>query len=129
VASSHPLAFSAALLAGLSLVGAPGLISFPPLWALLQELLSAPSTGSLSILLPVSLFLSLTAGVVSVFRFARPMLQFSVSLPLSVEKSRSIRFFLLGSIFLLVFLGLVPQVYLPWVAKSANAFVNIMGTH
>jgi hypothetical protein len=55
-------------------------------------------------------------------------LHFSLSLPLSVEQSRSLQIFLVGSIFLLVFLGLFPQLYLPWIARSANAFVNIMGT-
>jgi NADH-quinone oxidoreductase subunit N len=128
VASTRPLAFSAALLSGLSLVGAPGLISFPPLWALLREINLRAITGSLGILLPLSLLVSLAAGVLSVFRFARPMLHFAVSLPMSIEQSRSLRVFLLASIFLLVFLGLFPQAYLPWVAKSANAFVNIMGT-
>jgi formate hydrogenlyase subunit 3/multisubunit Na+/H+ antiporter MnhD subunit len=127
-AATHPLAFSAALLSGLSLVGAPGLISFPPLWALLKELTSDVSAGSLGLLLPFSLLLSLMAGVLSVFRFARPMLHFTVTLPLSVEKSRSLRVFLLASIFLLLFLGLFPQAYLPWVARSANAFVNIIGS-
>jgi formate hydrogenlyase subunit 3/multisubunit Na+/H+ antiporter MnhD subunit len=127
VAFTRPLAFSAALLSGLSLVGAPGLISFPPLWALLRELTVDSASGSLGLLLPLSLLLSLAAGVLSVFRFARPMLHFTVALPLSVEKSRSLLVFLLASIFLLVFLGLFPQAYLPWVANSANAFVNIMG--
>jgi formate hydrogenlyase subunit 3/multisubunit Na+/H+ antiporter MnhD subunit len=128
VAATHPLAISAALLSGLSLVGAPGLISFPPLWALLRELTDNSISGSLGLLVPISLLLSLAAGVLSVFRFGRPLLHLAVSLPLSVEKSRSLRVFLLASIFLLVFLGLFPQAYLPWVAKSANAFVNIMGT-
>jgi hypothetical protein len=127
VASSRPLAFSAALLSGLSLVGAPGLLSFPPLWVLLREFAAIPPARSLGIILPLALLFSLIAGVVSMYRFARPMLQFSVSLPLSVEQSRSLRFFLLGSIVLLVTLGLFPQLYLPWVAKAANAFVNIMG--
>ncbi|MBN2084232.1 MAG: hypothetical protein JW748_03340 [Anaerolineales bacterium] len=129
VASTRPLAFSAALLSGLSLVGAPGLISFPPLWALLRELAGASASGALGLLLPLSLLLSLAAGVLSVFRFARPMLTFAVSLPLSVEKSRSLRAFLLASLFLLVFLGIFPQIYLPLMANSANAFVNIMGTN
>ncbi|MGB7537822.1 MAG: proton-conducting transporter membrane subunit, partial [Anaerolineales bacterium] len=112
VASTHPLAFSAALLSGLSLVGAPGLISFPPLWALLRDLSANSYSDSLGLLPPIALLLSLSAGVLSVFRFGRPMLHFAVSLPLSVEKSRSLRVFLLASIFLLVFLGLFPQAYL-----------------
>jgi NADH:ubiquinone oxidoreductase subunit 4 (subunit M) len=128
VAASRPLAFSAALLSGLSLVGAPGLISFPPLWALLQELVSEPPASSLGLILPLALFFSLAAGVISMSRFARPMLQFSVSLPLSLEQSRLLRLFLLGSIVLLVALGVFPQLYLPWVARSANAFVNLMLT-
>jgi NADH:ubiquinone oxidoreductase subunit 2 (subunit N) len=125
VASSRPLAFSAALLSGLSLVGAPGLISFPPLWALLQELTATDSAGIPGYLLPVALLLSLTAGVLSMLRFSRPMLAFSVSLPLSVEQSRSLRLFLIASLFLLVFLGLFPQLYIPLVARSAQAFRNI----
>ncbi|OGO10304.1 MAG: hypothetical protein A3K46_08755 [Chloroflexi bacterium RBG_13_60_9] len=95
---------------------------------MLGELTVASPAGVFGLLLPLSLLLSLAAGVLSVFRFARPMLHFAVSLPLSVEQSRSLRVFLLSSIFLLVFLGLFPQIYLPWVAKSANAFVNIMGS-
>jgi formate hydrogenlyase subunit 3/multisubunit Na+/H+ antiporter MnhD subunit len=128
VATARPLAFSAALLSGLSLVGSPGLISFPPLWALLQNLSASTAPGLPPSLLPLSLFLSLAAGVMSMLRFSRPMLHFSLSLPLSVEQSRSLQIFLVGSIFLLVFLGLFPQLYLPWIARSANAFVNIMGT-
>lgn len=128
VASSRPLAFSAAVLSGLSLVGTPGLISFPPLWVLLQSFLARPSTGFPSQLLPLSLLLSLAAGTLSMFRFARPMLHYSVVKPLSMEKSRLLRLFFFTAISLLFLLGLFPQLYLPWVAKSANAFVNIMGT-
>jgi len=128
VAFARPLAFSAALLSGLSLVGAPGLISFPPLWALLGKLTVVSTAGLFGILLPLSLLLSLAAGVLSVFRFARPMLHFSDLLPVSMEQTRSLRVFLMASLFLLVLLGLFPQAYLPWVAKSASAFVNIMGS-
>jgi hypothetical protein len=127
VAAARPLAFSAALLSGLSLVGAPGLISFPPMWALFRALSSSPAAGLPVSLVLVSLLFSFSAGVLAIFRFAHPMLHYPISLPLSLEQNRSLRIFLVASIFLLVFLGLFPQIYLPWVAKSANAFVNILG--
>jgi NADH:ubiquinone oxidoreductase subunit 2 (subunit N) len=129
VVFSRPLAFSAALISGLSLVGTPGLISFPPLWALLQSIPARSAPVFPEPLLSLSLLVSLVAGVLSVFRFARPMLTFSVSIALSVEQNRLLRAFLVSSLFLLFLLGLFPQLYLPMVANSANAFKNIMGAH
>jgi formate hydrogenlyase subunit 3/multisubunit Na+/H+ antiporter MnhD subunit len=126
VASSRPLAFSAALLSGLSLVGAPGTISFPPFWALLRSLAS-PSVGPSAIVPLVSLLLVFAAGILAIVRFARPMLSFSVSLPLSVEKGRLLRLFLAAAMGLLFLLGLFPQLYFPWIANAANAFKNIPG--
>jgi formate hydrogenlyase subunit 3/multisubunit Na+/H+ antiporter MnhD subunit len=120
-AFSRPLAFAAALLSGLSLVGTPGLIAFPPFWALLRSLASAPD----SILPVLSLLLSLSAGVLSIFRFARPMLSSAASLPSPVEKGRLLRLFLLGAILSLFLLGLFPQLYIPLVANAANAFANL----
>jgi formate hydrogenlyase subunit 3/multisubunit Na+/H+ antiporter MnhD subunit len=127
VAFSRPLAFSAALLSGLSLVGTPGLISFPPTWALLRSLASS-SAPAFSLLSVLSLLFSLAAGVLSIFRFARPMVGFSVALPLSAEKGRLLRLFLVVSMGLLFLLGIFPQLYLPWISKAADAFQNILQT-
>jgi NADH:ubiquinone oxidoreductase subunit 2 (subunit N) len=128
LAARRPLAFSAAMLSALSLVGAPGLMSFPPLWAVLRSMTASPY-GVLPAGVPAAaLLLSTIAGVLSIFRFARPMLLFTFSAPApTAEKGRSLRLFLLVAIASLFFLGIFPQIYLPWVAKSANAFVNIMG--
>jgi NADH:ubiquinone oxidoreductase subunit 2 (subunit N) len=126
-AASRPLAFSAALLSGLALVGTPGLISFPAVWALLQALSSAPGTGVSFILLPLSLLLALLAGIVSMLRFSRPMLQFSISLPLSLEKSRLLRLFFIVSVALFFLFGFFPQLYIPAVSRAAGAFTNLMG--
>jgi NADH:ubiquinone oxidoreductase subunit 4 (subunit M) len=127
IAAMRPFAFSAALLSALSLVGTPGLLSFPPFWAVLTTAANTTGSGLPPLLLPLSLLLSLAAGILSVLRFARPMLHYSAALPSSLESSRLLRLFFLTSIALLILLGLFPQLYLPWVAKSANAFVNIMG--
>jgi NADH:ubiquinone oxidoreductase subunit 4 (subunit M) len=125
VAFSRPLAFSAALLSGLSLVGTPGLISFPPTWAVLRSL-AAQAAPAYSVLPAMALLFSLSAGVLSIFRFARPMLSFSAALALSADTGRTLRIFLLVSMVLLFLLGIFPQLYLPWVARAADAFQNIL---
>jgi formate hydrogenlyase subunit 3/multisubunit Na+/H+ antiporter MnhD subunit len=128
VAAQRPLAFSAAMISALSLVGAPGLMSFPPLWAVLHSLSRSADAGFPPFIPPAALLLSLVAGVLSFLRFARPMLHLTVAAPAATaEKSRSVRLFLLGSIVCLFLLGIFPQLYFPWVANSANAFKNIMG--
>jgi NADH:ubiquinone oxidoreductase subunit 4 (subunit M) len=127
VAASRPLAFSAVLLSGLALVGSPGLISFPALWILLQSVSTGSGAGLPFGVLPFSLILSLLAGVYSMLRFSHPMLQFSVSFPLSVEKSRLLRGFFFVSIALFFLFGFFPQLYIPAVSNAANAFTNLMG--
>jgi NADH-quinone oxidoreductase subunit N len=128
VASSHPLAFSAALLSGLSLVGTPGLLSFPPFWLVLRSLSTGPATTIPSFIPILVLLLSVVSGILSVFRFARPMLHLSVVLPLSLEKGRAMRLLLLLSILMFFLLGLFPQLYLPFVAQAATAFVNLLSS-
>jgi NADH:ubiquinone oxidoreductase subunit 4 (subunit M) len=125
VASTRPFAFSAALLSGLSLVGTPGMLSFPPLWALLCSLQAAPSASS-PLLPAMALLFSLSAGLLSIFRFARPMLQAAVALPPTVERSRLLRFFLIAAISTLFLLGVLPQLYIPLVVNAAKAFQNLM---
>jgi NADH:ubiquinone oxidoreductase subunit 4 (subunit M) len=128
VAASRPFAFSAALLSALSLVGTPGLMTFPPFWAVLTSFANRSSSGLPALFISLAMLLPLAAGVLSVLRFAHPMLHYTASKSLSLESGRFLRFFFILSIVLLLVLGLLPQLYIPWVAKSAGAFVNLLGT-
>ncbi|MBN1438308.1 MAG: hypothetical protein JW929_02775 [Anaerolineales bacterium] len=125
VAAVRPFAFSAVLISALSLVGAPGLLSFPPLMALLLSNQSHYGLSSLGGLLSLSIFFSIASGLFSLYRFARPMLDFAAATQLTEEKSRLRRSFFLAALFIMLLFGLFPQLYLPFVTTAAAAFFNL----
>ncbi|MFN2299699.1 MAG: hypothetical protein ACK2UB_12695, partial [Anaerolineales bacterium] len=88
--------------------------------------LQASPSASSPLLPAMALLFSLSAGVLSIFRFARPMLQVAAALPPTVEKSRLLRYFLIAAISGLFLLGILPQLYIPLVVNAANAFQNLM---
>jgi NADH:ubiquinone oxidoreductase subunit 2 (subunit N) len=123
-AALFPFSCVAAVLSGLSLSGIPGLISFPGYWSTLRILSSGSEAG---ISLPMVLLLACMAtGVLSCLRFARVMLESPLGLPFPPEGGRLHRLILGFSIILFFLLGFLPQLYLPWLANSAQAFSNLM---
>lgn len=127
-AGSAPFSTAAIILSGLSLVGLPGLLSFPGYFATFRVLAGAgASGGGISLPLVVLLF-SMAAGTIACLRFARVMLETSLSWPLPEEGSRFYRLFVGLSFISFFILGLLPQIYLPWVANTAQAFTTLLGS-
>jgi len=125
-AFSNPIAFSAALLSGLSLVGIPGLFSFPPFWIVLRNVSNSSPLDSPAVLPQLAILFSMAAGVVSLYRFARPMMQIPLALALSRGGGRLFRALLLVSIFSFFLLGVFPQLLAPWISTAASAFTNLV---
>jgi formate hydrogenlyase subunit 3/multisubunit Na+/H+ antiporter MnhD subunit len=125
-AFSNPVAFSAALLSGLSLVGVPGLFSFPPFWVVLRNVADPAAPGSPTMLPQLAILFSMAAGVVSLYRFAHPMMQVPLALSLSGGGGRLLRSILLVSIVSFLILGIFPQILAPWITGAANAFSNLV---
>jgi NADH:ubiquinone oxidoreductase subunit 2 (subunit N) len=125
-AFSNPLAFSAALLSGLSLVGLPGLFSFPPFWVVLRSVTNPSSPGSPAVLPQLAILFSMAAGVISLYRFARPMMQVPLALSLSRGGGRLLRGAILLSIVGFLIIGIFPQILTPWAAGAASAFTNLV---
>jgi NADH-quinone oxidoreductase subunit M len=126
LASTKPLSCAGAVLSGLALIGLPGLLSFPGFWAVLRSL--SPSGVTSGTIWPLLiLILSMAAGVVACLRFARVMLEASIGWPLPEEGGRSYRLLVGSSIVCFFLFGLLPQLFLPWVASFARAFTNLVG--
>jgi NADH:ubiquinone oxidoreductase subunit 4 (subunit M) len=125
-AFSNPVAFSAALLSGLSLVGVPGLFSFPPFWVVLRNVADPAAPGLPTMLPQLAILFSMAAGVISLYRFAHPMMQVPLALSLSGGGGRLLRSVLLVSIVSFLILGIFPQILAPWVTGAANAFSNLV---
>jgi formate hydrogenlyase subunit 3/multisubunit Na+/H+ antiporter MnhD subunit len=125
-AFSNPVAFSAALLSGLSLVGIPGLLSFPPFWVVLRYVSDPLSPGSPAVVPQLAVLFTMAAGVVSLYRFARPMMQVPLALSISRSGGRLFRAVVLVSIASFFILGIFPQVLAPWVSRVADAFPNLL---
>lgn len=124
-AGISPFSCAAAVLAGLSLVGLPGLLSFPGYWSTFR-ILASSSAGGTSLPLVV-LLLSMAAGVIACLRFAGSMLEASIIWPLPAEGGRLHRLILGMAVIAFFVLGFLPQLYLPWLVNSAHAFTNLMG--
>jgi len=125
-AFSNPVAFSAALLSGLSLVGVPGLFSFPAFWSVLRSVSDPGSPGSPAVLPQLAILFSMAAGIISLYRFARPMMQVPLAISISREGGRLFRALLLVSIISFFLLGIFPQILAPWVSSAASAFPNLI---
>jgi NADH:ubiquinone oxidoreductase subunit 2 (subunit N) len=125
-AFSNPVAFSAALLSGLSLVGIPGLFSFPPVWAVLRSLSSSGPAAPQAAFSQLAVIFSMAAGVLSLYRFARPMMQVPLAFAISRGGSRLFRAVLFVSLFFFLFLGVFPQILVPMVSRVASAFPNLV---
>jgi NADH:ubiquinone oxidoreductase subunit 2 (subunit N) len=126
-AGRSPFSCAAVVLAGLSLAGLPGLISFPGYYGTLRALADA-SLPSQDVFFPlVVLLLSMAAGTIACLRFARVMLEAPIGWPLQEEGSRLYRLILGLACMAFFFFGLLPQLFLPWIANSAQAFTNLMG--
>jgi NADH:ubiquinone oxidoreductase subunit 2 (chain N) len=125
-AFSNPVAFSAALLSGLSLVGIPGLFSFPAFWAVLRSVSDPGSPGSPAVFPQLAILFSMAAGIISLYRFARPMMQVPLAISISREGGRLFRALLLLSILSFFLLGIFPQILAPWVSRAASAFPNLV---
>jgi formate hydrogenlyase subunit 3/multisubunit Na+/H+ antiporter MnhD subunit len=125
-AFTNPVAFSAALLSGLSLVGLPGLFSFPAFWAVLRSVSNPGSSGSPAVFPQLAILFSMSAGIVSLYRFARPMMQVPLALSISRGGGRLFRALLLVSIVSFFLLGVFPQILAPWVSRAASAFPNLL---
>jgi NADH:ubiquinone oxidoreductase subunit 2 (subunit N) len=127
-AFSNPVAFSAALISGLSLVGLPGLFSFPPFWVVLRNITDPAHPGSPAALPQLAILFSMAAGVISLLRFARPMMQVPLALSLTRGEGRILRILLLMAIALILLLGVFPQIITPWAANAAGAFANLLSS-
>jgi NADH:ubiquinone oxidoreductase subunit 2 (subunit N) len=125
-AFSNPIAFSAALLSGLSLVGVPGLFSFPPFWVVLRHVSDPASPGSPAVFPQLTILLSMAAGVISLYRFARPMMQVPLAISLTRGGGRLFRAVLLVSIFSFLLLGIFPQILTSWASDAATTFSNLV---
>jgi formate hydrogenlyase subunit 3/multisubunit Na+/H+ antiporter MnhD subunit len=125
-AFSSPVAFSAALLSGLSLVGVPGLFSFPAFWAVLRAVSDPGSPGSPAVFPQLAILFSMAAGIISLYRFARPMMQVPLAISISREGGRLFRALLLVSIISFFLLGIFPQILAPWISRAASAFPNLI---
>jgi formate hydrogenlyase subunit 3/multisubunit Na+/H+ antiporter MnhD subunit len=125
-AFSNPVAFSAALLSGLSLVGIPGLFSFPAFYVVLRSVEYPGSAGTPAVFPQLAILFSMVAGILSVYRFARPMMQVPLALSLSGAGGRLFRAILVVSIVSFFLLGVFPQFLSPWVSNAANAFPNLL---
>ncbi|MGD0806732.1 MAG: proton-conducting transporter membrane subunit [Anaerolineales bacterium] len=125
-AFSNPVAFSAALLSGLSLVGVPGLFSFPAFWAVLRSVSDPGSSGSPAVFPQLAILFSMVAGIIALYRFARPMMQVPLAISISREGGRLFRALLLVSIISFFLLGIFPQILAPWVSRAASAFPNLI---
>jgi formate hydrogenlyase subunit 3/multisubunit Na+/H+ antiporter MnhD subunit len=125
-AFSNPVAFSAALLSGLSLVGVPGLFSFPPFWVVLRNVVDPAAPTTPAAMPQLAIMFSMAAGIVALYRFARPMMQVPLALSISMGGGRLLRSVLLVSIVSFLLLGIFPQILAPWVSSAANAFSNIL---
>jgi NADH-quinone oxidoreductase subunit M len=121
----NPVAFSSALLSALSLVGLPGLFSFPPFWFVLRNVTGLSPSGAPAVIPQVAILFSMAAGVISLYRFARPMMQVPLALSLSRGGGRLFRTVLLVSIGAFLLLGIFPQIIAVWAAGSATAFPNL----
>jgi len=125
-AFSSPVAFSAALLSGLSLVGLPGLFSFPAFWTVLRSVTDPGSPGSPAVIPQLAILFSMVAGILSLYRFARPMMQVPLALSISRGGGRLFRALLLVSIGSIFLLGVFPQILSPWISNAASAFPNLL---
>ncbi len=125
-AFSNPVAFSAAILSGLSLVGIPGLFSFPAFWAVLRSVSNPGSTGSPTFFPQLAILFSMAAGIISMYRFARPMMQVPLALSISRGGGRLFRALLIVSIISFFLLGLFPQIITPWISSAASAFPHLL---
>lgn len=127
--SLFPFSCAAAVLSGLSLVGLPGLLSFPSYWATLTTLSTASAPHGEIPLSMLILLVSMAAGTLSCLRFAKVMLEAPIQWPFPVEGGRLYRLIIGLAIISFFVLGFLPQLYLPWVASSAQAFTNLMLVH
>jgi NADH:ubiquinone oxidoreductase subunit 2 (subunit N) len=125
-AFTNPVAFSAALLSGLSLVGIPGLFSFPAFYVVLRSVQYPGTPGAPAVFPQLAILFSMAAGIISLYRFARPMMQVPLALSLSGSGGRLFRAILLGSIVSIFLLGIFPQILGSWVSNAANAFPNLI---
>jgi NADH:ubiquinone oxidoreductase subunit 4 (subunit M) len=125
-AFTNPVAFSAALLSGLSLVGIPGLFSFPAFYVVLRSVQYPGTPGAPAVLPQLAILFSMAAGIISLYRFARPMMQVPLALSLSGSGGRLFRVILLVSIVSIFLLGIFPQILGSWVSNAANAFPNLI---
>ncbi|MGA2111890.1 MAG: proton-conducting transporter membrane subunit [Anaerolineales bacterium] len=119
---TQPLACSAAIVAGLSLAGLPGLAGFPGLWAALRLLavsqVATPGGGGIVLVV----VLSVGASVLALLRFAHSMLAVDVPLNFNAGEGRLPSFLLgLGTIAIIA-IGIAPQWILPLLARSALYF-------
>jgi formate hydrogenlyase subunit 3/multisubunit Na+/H+ antiporter MnhD subunit len=125
-AFSSPIAFSAALISGLSLVGIPGLYSFPAFWAVLRSVSDPISPGAPTIFPQLAILFSMAAGILGMYRFALPMMQIPLAISISSGRGRIFRALLIVSMVFIFLLGIFPQVLGPWVASAAEAFPNLL---
>ncbi len=123
-AREQPLAATAVVVAGLSLTGLPGLAGFAGYWATLQ-LLAAPGVAA-SYTPLIAVALSMIACELAYLRFASAMLSGAGRLGLRREEGRMPALFLGLGVLMLVLFGLLPQLVLPFIARSAALFGTLV---
>ena len=122
-AKEQPLAATAVVVAGLSLAGLPGLAGFSGHWATLQ-LLAAPGVAA-SYAPLVAIAVSMIACELAYLRFASAMLSGAGRLALRREEGRMPALFLGSGVLMLIVFGLLPQLVLPFIARSAVLFGSL----
>jgi formate hydrogenlyase subunit 3/multisubunit Na+/H+ antiporter MnhD subunit len=122
-AKEQPLASMAVVIAGLSLAGLPGLAGFSGHWATLQVLGAPAALANYAPLLAIAG--SMIACELAYLRFASALLAGAGRLTFRREEGRMPALFLGAGMLMLILLGLLPQLVLPFIARSAILFGNL----